>query len=709
LDVATIEPKESEMKTHKQTTARVVIFAAGVFIRGSVNTMSDTDKAPALSAPSAEDGGASETMKDHEEDDMEHSMGISVYLSDTGFSAVSKARYSDFLVHEVDLQGYIAQLTSMEVPIDNNESKEAPTRQDSATDSNKPATPPEPIDDDGDLESQLTRMIKEADAAKKVMSMLEAHDKAAAEGDSNTEKFVTLPALEKADRKAVHEWVRKALPNARADTLDGRIRIWHVRFEKEMPNYGNFGPGHSNTNNNNNNSNRKPKRPKLNWPSDRPDFLRFVLYKENMDTTTATKELSRKGSRGARIGYAGMKDKRGITTQFCTLYRTVPSQLVNPKAVAMGGGGNTKDRGFSVVRLGNFEYVSQELKLGMLKGNRFDMILRNVQAPGDDIEAQRQALERAAQSMKEKGFINYFGTQRFGKFKDTHLVGIAAVKGNFEEAVDILMRPKSDEREDIKKVRVEWQERFKYGKNKENEATTARAISRKLNRFMTGEVAILQCLSKYPMDYARAFTAIPFNLRTMFIHAVQSLIWNQATSYRIANMSQDSVLVGDLVDVGKGPEAVHVVTEEDIANNTYTIEDVVVPMVGKKSIFPTNALGKVMHKLMEDVGISKKMFENNECRSLIVTGDYRKIICHPTDVDYKIQEYFDPLQPLLQTDLMKLQGEDIVIRPQQEGERSKLAMIVGFTLPSSSYATIALRELMRRPTSNEFQKDLSLD
>ena len=65
--------------------------------------------------------------------------------------------------------------------------------------------------------------------------------------------------------------------------------------------------------------------------------------------------------------------------------------------------------------------MSQELKLGMLQGNRFDIILRNVQASGEDIvtaERQQQVLEHAANSLKDKGFINYVGTQWFGKFKD---------------------------------------------------------------------------------------------------------------------------------------------------------------------------------------------------------------------------------------------------------------------------------------------------
>ena len=54
----------------------------------------------------------------------------------------------------------------------------------------------------------------------------------------------------------------------------------------------------------------------------------------------------------------------------------------------------------------------------------------------DDTEKRKEVLEAAAQSMKAKGFVNYFGTQRFGKFRNTHLVGIAVLQGDFEKAVE---------------------------------------------------------------------------------------------------------------------------------------------------------------------------------------------------------------------------------------------------------------------------------
>jgi tRNA pseudouridine13 synthase len=246
-----------------------------------------------------------------------------------------------------------------------------------------------------------------------------------------------------------------------------------------------------------------------------------------------------------------------------------------------------------------------------------------------------------------------------------------------------------------------------------------------LNRFMSAEIAILQSLARTPFDYKKAFGCISKNLRMMFIHAVQSLIWNKATSHRIAKMDRDHILVGDLVPNANKVEnstesKVQIVTEEDIEHKKYTLEDLLVPVVGTKTVFPTNALGAVLKDLLSDLGLTVEMFQKCQDREIRANGDYRKAIIHPKDFDYTIQEYYHPLQPLLPTDLMKLNGDEITIEPppKKEGEESTtpssppkplIAMVVGFTLPSSSYATIALRELMKTPTSNEFQSKLKLE
>lgn len=618
-----------------------------------------------------------------------------------GFSAVVKARYSDFIVHEVNLQGKMARLETQELlnkPADDaSKNGEAvppapvvpvavPTIDNSSSQNKRKRDGDEP--DWPSLQSQLVGMIKDETIATNVMEMLQKHCKE----EECSEKFVTLPSsMEKEQRKSIHQWIRECLTCARADTVDGNIRIWHTKYEKEMPNYKAFGNTHKI---------KKSIRSKDTWPKDRPDFLRFAMYKENIDTMTATKDLSRRGSK-ARIGYAGMKDKRAITTQFCTMYKTEPQQILSVSKTA--GGGNSKQNGFSVVQVGNFEYFDSELRLGMLTGNRFDIVLRNVQG------ATKDQLQAATKTLLDRGFINYFGTQRFGKFYDTHLVGIAVLQGDFRKACEIILRPKPDERPDIAKVRVEWQDRFKEkGESPEIEAACAKNVVRSLSRFMTAENSILQNLARKPMDYRQAFTRIPKTLRLMFLHAVQSLVWNKVASHRV-EQSRDDVLLGDLVQASHDAKDIKVITQQDLDNKKFTLEDVVLPLVGTKTKLPENESGKMAEKLFEELGVTMDMLGNIQDRDLTLAGDYRKLLCRPKDVDSSIIEYYDELQPLIQTDLMKLNGQELTILPKKTEEDKPLTgMVVGFTLTSSSYATIALRELMKRPTSSEYQKELKL-
>lgn len=734
-------------------------------------------------------------------DDNEDRMGISVYMSTEhdGFSAVVKARYSDFVVHEVALDGTIARLTSLNSSTDvvdgkddkstkgDKEMKDA--KVDDAEESKKrkhegnnldakepankkPATAAEPSWTE--MEASLCKLVGD-EAGKRVIQFFQtdyqkqkaATPEAATESaatdnkikkeedatNTTTEKeqyYVALPPLpDKKTRTAVHQWLRSSplMEMSIADTADDDkgnkvIRFWILRHERKMPNYGTFdrrggripSKGHQG-------QGGAPRGPKP------QGFLQFVLYKENIDTHTAVKQVTQRlggggrgggrGGRGGRgggrfqqvrVGYSGMKDKRGVTAQFCTLHQRRPDEIdwVNkPSKFDNGrsGGGNSSRGGVAVVRVGNFKYVTEELRLGTLKGNRFDVVLRNVQtANSSDDTVQDRATTKAivsksAEALKKNGFINYFGMQRFGKFHDTHLCGVALLQGDFEQIVEIIMRPKEGEQQHIADARRSWNQRFARlmpadevtteNARKKAESDCASQVVRSFGRFMASEVALMECLSRYPLDYKRAFSCIGKTMRMMFMHAVQSLLWNKVTSFRIETMGRE-IVVGDLVFASDDTTSeVKHVTEEDIAAKKYSLVDVVVPLLGTKSLRPANELGKLFDSLMQEIGINADMFVKIQDRDLNCPGDYRKILCRPSDVDFTIVEYKDPVQPLLQTDLMALNGVP-VLDDADEGEKPLLGMVVGFTLPSSAYATIALRELMKKPTSSEYQKGLSL-
>jgi tRNA pseudouridine13 synthase len=456
------------------------------------------------------------------------------------------------------------------------------------------------------------------------------------------------------------------------------------------------------------------------------------LYKENIDTSTAAKDVTRFAHLNPKrgINYAGMKDKRGVTTQFCSAFRVEKEQLLAINKRDGVGGGNSSTHGSCIIRVGNLTYSNDEVKLGALSGNRFDIVLRNIDTGDDDNhDTIRRKLALAGEAFKQYGFINYFGMQRFGKSIDTHEVGLQVLKGDFEGAIDIIMREKADgDSPRVLEARRSWAKRFDGVNVKEDEAKAsktegeiARQVEKMCSRFMVCEKSIVSSLSRKPRDYKRAFTSISKNMRSMFLHAYQSFLWNKVASFRIKTGGSTEVREGDLVliedkslgDNGGGTSGlkgkrVKVVDELDLKEGTFTIEDVVLPLVGSRVDYPTGSSGDFLVELMDEDGISKDAFKQIGDKEISLCGDYRKLMCKPSDVSYEVKEYFDPLQPLINTDLMKLSGVTAETEEAKKDEQVLFGMMIGFTLPPSAYATIALRELMKRPTSSEYQSKLEV-
>ncbi len=206
-------------------------------------------------------------------------------------------------------------------------------------------------------------------------------------------------------------------------------------------------------------------------------------------------------------------------------------------------------------------------------------------------------------------------------------------------------------------------------------------------------------------------------MKLMFLHSVQSYIWNKAASHRIGLGLE--VQAGDLIlfqhkteeEGGSGTSGlkgkeVCVVSEEDVEK--YNISDVVLPLIGSKIQFPKNSTGTFIRSLLEENKLTIQNLSNRG--ELSLGGDYRHLLVKPDDIDYKIVRYKEPTQPLIETDLMKINGNKVDLNCMDiDKENMLIGMIVGFTLPPSSYATVALRELMKRPTDSEYQGKLSLE
>jgi len=131
-------------------------------------------------------------------------------------------------------------------------------------------------------------------------------------------------------------------------------------------------------------------------PSGSGEHVYVELRKRKLSTPDLVRRVAALAAVDARdIGYAGLKDRHAVTTQWLSL----PARATSPASWALP----------SEIELVQESRHNNKLRTGHLKGNRFRITLKGVEA---------NALERAQVILKrlESGGVpNYFGAQRFGR------------------------------------------------------------------------------------------------------------------------------------------------------------------------------------------------------------------------------------------------------------------------------------------------------
>lgn len=394
------------------------------------------------------------------------------------------------------------------------------------------------------------------------------------------------------------------------------------------------------------------------WPQGVGSYLEFVLVKKNLDNHNVINELSHAiGVKNKVFAWAGTKDKKAITTQKLTAYKTLMEKF---HKITIPN-----------VEFGNFRYVNEQIKLGDLKGNRFTLVLRQVE------DVTKENIE----FITKNGFINYFGLQRFGNNTEipTYQIGIYLLQGNMEKSVKTFLISQGNEIFD--ELLTQY-----YNKN-----IGIEELYQRTPRYLKTERDVLHnYITKGETDHYNAFQAIGRNLRAIYLHSYQSLIWNKITSLRIEKYGLN-VVVGDLVsqEILEDKAKPILVTEDNIKD--FTIYDVVLPTPGTDVIFPKHEFNQKFYEdMMKNDEIELKMFENL-VKTYMCYGTYRRILERGDNINYKFVKYEDDDTPLVSD-----QGK---ILEEKQGENLKDGLIIQFNLKSSSYATMFIRELLHFPSN----------
>nr|GAT59956.1 predicted protein [Mycena chlorophos] len=468
-----------------------------------------------------------------------------------------------------------------------------------------------------------------------------------------------------------------------------------------------------------------------------PPYIHFTLQKTNRDTQDALAHLSRVLKVSLKdLSVAGTKDKRGITVQRVSLKRNNKTiEDIWRAANAQVGrqshnNGTVNKRGDRGVRIGDFKYSKAGLELGMLKGNEFIITLRSVQV--DSMET----LDKALGVIKEKGFINYYGMQRFGTASvPTHSIGLALLKSEWQEAVSMILSKRPGEHPEVEAARHAWLV----------DGDLDKALQL-MPRRVVAERCILESFKKQKGDTRNAMGAlstIPKNLRLMYVHAYQSYVWNAIVSERIRIYGLDKPIVGDLVydkepqdvpmpDVGadeaaaEDPEAESKDSATPMSNRAlkrsrpprvapkirtlvaddldkYTIFDVLMPLPGTDVAYPGGPLGDKYREYLRMDGLDPDNFVRKQ-REYTLSGSYRAILHLPKELSWTVLRYTDPDVPLAQADEDKLLNFDPpVITP----DGLFTALQIKLSLGTAAYATMALREVTKTETSAHYQSGLT--
>ena len=131
-------------------------------------------------------------------------------------------------------------------------------------------------------------------------------------------------------------------------------------------------------------------------PSGQGSHLWLWIEKNQANTDWVATQLAKAGGCSPRdVGYAGMKDRHAITRQWFSM----PS--------AAGAKGDFADPGIEGVRILQTSLHEKKLRRGVLQGNRFRILLR-------DLDGDTSSLDARLNFIATRGVPNYFGQQRFG-------------------------------------------------------------------------------------------------------------------------------------------------------------------------------------------------------------------------------------------------------------------------------------------------------
>jgi tRNA pseudouridine13 synthase len=363
------------------------------------------------------------------------------------------------------------------------------------------------------------------------------------------------------------------------------------------------------------------------------------IEKVGLSTFEAVDRIARTLDLNPReIGYAGMKDAQAVTRQFLTVPRVDDAKLLAIQTAQLKV-------------LSSAKHINK-LRLGHLKGNRFAIKIREVEAT--DVVKIRPALER----LEREGMPNYFGEQRFGRRGDNDQLGAALLRDDPMTVLRLVLgTPLKDgdpsgvfearrffDNNDLQAAMKKWPR---------SSGMERRILARYINTSSAGKA--LQLLEP--------------RLRRLWLSALQSRVFNEVVSERIDSIGK--LLPGDLAYLHDRGACFSV---DDVAKEQPRADAFEVsatgPILGYRMSLPSGEALALEQTVYDRFKLTREDFKRPNRDQ--AKGDRRPIRVKPADVQ-------------------------IAGGVDDHGDHITIA----FTLPAGSFATVLLREVMKGDEESE--------
>ncbi len=281
---------------------------------------------------------------------------------------------------------------------------------------------------------------------------------------------------------------------------------------------------------------------------------------------------------------------------------------------------------------------NEEIYIGSLKGNGFAITIRNL---------TKKEISRIEEKPKHGIFMpNYFGPQRFSS--NNALIGKSIIKNNFREAADLIVKSNSE-------------------------------YNKKINNH----------LQKQKNDFIGALKIIPFKLLKLYIHSYQSLLFNKTLEQYIKTIQNQQKLktLKNRKAIFGVPEIKRFLCISEVFENSMNFQN-----NNKKTINNKNKKSNenVINAKLPIIGFATEI-SNKEIEAII-----NKIM---EEEQLGIRDFIVRAIPDLSSEgsernaFVKINDFKIISIEKDELNENKEKIILKFSLPKGSYATVLIEYL----------------